>query len=174
MWYFTGKGDEGEANLFDGRRLPKSSLVFDLIGTLDEATAQIGLAVSLEGDDFVKQDLESVQDDLSKLMGVIAGAGKAVIAGRFDPVEKVQWLENHITTYSKNIDNPGAFIYAGTTVSGAAVDVARTVIRKAERLFDQWKPQDGGLDDYQAYLNRLSSFLYVLRLFVDNRAKSFT
>ena len=57
MWFFTGKGDEGEANLFDGRRLPKSAPEFEMIGILDEATAVLGLAISFSSDKQITHDL---------------------------------------------------------------------------------------------------------------------
>jgi cob(I)alamin adenosyltransferase len=167
MWFFTGKGDEGEANLFDGRRLSKSAPVFELIGTLDEATAMIGLAISFSWDDKVKDDLISVQDDLSKLMGIIAGARESAIGGRFTAAEKINWLENRIKFYGVPLDNPHSFIYAGKSSCGAAIDVARTVIRKAERLFSRLYPEEFPPSENLAYINRLSSFLFILRLFVD-------
>lgn len=172
MWFYTGKGDEGKANLFDGRRLPKSAPVFELIGALDETTAHLGLAISLSNHDQLKQDLTQVQDDLSKLMGLIAGASPAVIGDRFDVVQKLDWIENRIRLYGESLDNPHAFIYAGKTSCGAAIDIARTVARKAERIFTQLLGDDVTISGNLPYLNRLSSFLFILRLFVDNQIES--
>jgi cob(I)alamin adenosyltransferase len=172
MWFYTGKGDDGEANLFDGRRLPKSAPVFELIGALDEATAHLGLAISFSVHDQLKQDLAQIQDDLSKFMGLIAGASRAAIGDRFDITQKINWIETRIKIYGESLDNPHAFIYAGKTRCGAAIDIARTVVRKAERMFTQQLSEDDSKSENLPYLNRLSSFLFILRLFVDNQPES--
>ena len=167
MWFYTGKGDEGEANLFDGRRLPKSAPEFELIGALDEATAFIGLAISFSTDENVRNDLLSVQDDLSKFMGIVAGAEKSAIGDRFSVQGKLGWLESRIKFYGESLDNPHAFIYAGKTSCGAALDIARAVIRRAERIFVRLLSENDSSSKNLAYINRLSSFLFILRLYVD-------
>lgn len=172
MWFYTGKGDEGKANLFDGQRLPKSSLVFDLIGALDEATAHIGLAISFSDDDQIIQDLAQIQDDLSKFMGLIAGASPAAMGDRFIIAEKLNWFESRIKFYGESLDNPHAFIYAGKTKYGAAIDMARTVVRRSERIFTKLMGEDDSKSENLPYLNRLSSLLFILRLFVDNKPES--
>jgi cob(I)alamin adenosyltransferase len=172
MWFYTGKGDEGKANLFDGRRLPKSSPVFDLIGALDEATAHIGLAISFSNQGQIKQDLAQIQDDLSKLMGLIAGATPASIGDRFLVADKLDWIESRIVFYGESLDNPHAFVYAGKTRCGASLDIARTVVRRAERIFTQLMDEDDPKHSNLPYLNRLSSLLFILRLFVDDQTDS--
>lgn len=172
MWFYTGKGDEGEANLFNGHRLPKSAPVFELIGALDEATAHLGLAISFSGHDQLKQDLAQIQDDLSKLMGLIAGASPSMIGDRFVVAQKLDWIETRIRFYGESLDNPHAFIYAGRTRCGAAIDIARTVVRKAERIFTQLFGENNSETGNLPYLNRLSSFLFILRLYVDNQPES--
>lgn len=171
MRFFTGKGDEGETSLFNGDIRLKSHLVFDLIGALDEATAQLGMAISLCDDDSIKMDLTTIQNHLSKFMGIIAGASQAVIGAQYNMLKVIDWIETRIKFYGKQIDNPKGFLYAGKTQIGAAVDIARTVIRKAERVYTKLideKPRDNPSE--LVYLNRLSSFLYILRLFVDCQA----
>jgi len=172
MWFYTGKGDEGEANLFDGRRLPKSAPVFELIGALDEATAHLGLAISFSGHHQLKEDLIQIQDDLSKFMGLIAGASPSAIGDRFIIDQKLEWIETRIRYYGESLDNPHSFVYAGKTQCGAAIDIARTVVRKAERIFTMLFGEDDSKSGNLPYLNRLSSFLFILRLFVDNQSES--
>lgn len=169
MWYFSGKGDDGEANLLDDKRLPKSAPIFELIGALDEATAHIGLAISFCTDKELIQVLRLIQDDLSKFMGIIVGAGKPDTSARFDLDEKIEWIENCMNQYGSNLINPKSFNFPGATKCGSAMDISRTVIRKAERLYTQLFIDSKGPKEYQAFLNRLSSLLYVLRLHVDNQ-----
>lgn len=168
MWLFSGKGDEGSTSLFDGRKIQKSELVFELIGSLDEATAHIGLAISLCEDFEIITDLGKIQDVLSKLMGVIAGAGEAVIAGRLMMDEVLDWLENRIKYYGRDLDNPKSFIYAGKTTFGSSLDITRTVIRRCERIAVRYSKEVSSIKvEILPFINRLSSYFYTLRIFVD-------
>ena len=60
-WFFKGKGDDGTTTLKGGKRISKDEPIFDLIGTLDELSAHIGLAVSYCGDDNFRNDLKAIQ-----------------------------------------------------------------------------------------------------------------
>jgi cob(I)alamin adenosyltransferase len=168
MRYFTGKGDQGDSNLYDGRRFSKGDLVFDLIGTLDEANAYLGMAVSYCNPQKLKSDLCLTQNQLSILMGIIAGVKKDDPEKNSILVEATDWLEKMIAKYGKSINDPQGFVNAGETTLGAAIDITRTVIRRAERIAVKYFGVDGDGKKYiLAYLNRLSSFLYILRLFAD-------
>ena len=167
MWFFTGKGDGGESNLFNGRRLPKSEEIFDLIGTLDEATASIGLCISLTEEEELKKILIEIQDDLSKLMGRIAGADDKAIGSRFDLVEVLEKTERLTQEFGHHLDNPNAFIYSGKSTLGASLDICRTVIRRAEREAVRALKKSSDKKNILAYINRLSSLLFVLRLTID-------
>lgn len=169
MRFFTGKGDQGESNLFDGRRISKGDKVLELIGTLDEATANLGLAISLCLVSEFKNDLYEVQDQLSKLMGYIAGVKKTGPEVNSFLTSTTEWLEKKIGYYGKSVDNPHTFVFSGKSTFGASVDIARTVIRRAERIavifftINDWEGKE-----MLTYLNRLSSFLYVLYLYADS------
>jgi len=168
MWLYSGKGDNGSTNLFDGKKIQKDDVVFELIGTLDEATAYIGQTISFCQDKDLIQDLVKIQDILSKIMGIVAGAGDSVIAGRLNFDELLEWLEKRIHYYGKGLDNPNSFIYAGKTTLGACLDIARTSIRRCERIAVRLLNENTSINPvYLPILNRLSSFFYTVRLFVD-------
>lgn len=170
MWYFTGKGDQGDSNLFDGRRISKADLAFEVIGTLDEANAHLGLAVSLCKNPQIKVDLRIVQDQLSKLMGFIAGVKIAGLDENFFLTSATNWLEEKIKDFGNSINNPKTFLFAGESTIGAAIDISRTVIRRAERLaVRHYKVGNEHRNEILTYLNRLSSFLFILRLFIDHQ-----
>ncbi|MBM3138062.1 MAG: ATP:cob(I)alamin adenosyltransferase, partial [Chloroflexi bacterium] len=82
------------------------------------------------------------------------------------------WFESRIKFYGESLDNPHAFIYAGKTKYGAAIDMARTVVRRSERIFTKLMGEDDSKSENLPYLNRLSSLLFILRLFVDNKPES--
>lgn len=168
MWFFSGKGDQGNTRLFDGQERAKSDTVFELIGALDEATACLGLSISFCADGEMKADLAEIQDMLSKFMGLIAGAGSAVIAGRFNLDEAIGWTEKRIKYYGQGLANPSAFIYAGKSSLGAAIDLARTVIRRSERIGVRFSQEHPDFDrTFLVLLNRLSSLFFILRLHAD-------
>ena len=93
MGFFTGKGDSGQTSLPGNNRLPKSAPIFDLLGILDEATAYLGLAISLSSNPCIIADMRTIQDDLSKFMGAIAGVEKTTSGVHFDTQERISWLD---------------------------------------------------------------------------------
>ena len=168
MWYYTGKGDQGDSNLYSGRRISKGDMVLELIGTLDEANAHLGMAISLCKTSELRTDMREIQDHLSKLMGFIAGVKKVELEENSFLKSATQWLEKKMNDYGKSIRNPQAFLNAGETTFGAAIDISRTVIRRAERIaVRHFGVCEGDRKELLTYLNRLSSFLYILRLFTD-------
>ncbi len=169
MHYYSGKGDQGNSNLADGRPLSKGDLVFELIGTLDEATAQIGMAISLCEDGDLKSVFCSIQGQLSGLMGFLAGAKvKGEEMGPFLS-EALCWLEGKINAYGGSIGDHKGFLFAGRSLAGASIDIARTVVRRAERQAVRYFERvEDDKREVLAYLNRLSSLLFVLRIFIDN------
>ena len=170
MQYYTGKGDQGETNLFDGSPISKGKLVFGVIGSLDEATAHLGLAISFCEDPEIIKDLRTIQDHLSKLMGILAGVKITDLEETGFLTGAVNWLEIKIKRYGGSIENPKGFVFAGKSSAGASIDITRTVIRRAEReavIYFQ-TIEDSKLE-LLTYLNRLSSFLFVLRIFTDRQ-----
>ncbi|MCJ7623546.1 MAG: cob(I)yrinic acid a,c-diamide adenosyltransferase [Anaerolineaceae bacterium] len=167
MRYFSGKGDSGETNLFDGRKVSKDDPILELIGTTDELRAQIGLAISLTIQSDIKKTLRLVQITLSKIMGLIAGAEGSSI-GDLDIPNGIIGLEEVIDNYGHKLDPVEGFNFSGKTTSGAAIDLCRVMARKAERRALTYIRENKLLDqDIIAYLNRLSSLFYVFSLFVD-------
>jgi cob(I)alamin adenosyltransferase len=168
-WLYSGKGDQGFSSLFNGHRISKGDSVFELIGSLDEANAQIGMAISLCSNTEIRDDLRNIQNGISNLMGIIAGMEKSDENSRSTQSQLIEWLENRINHYGKPISNPQAFIFSGKTTLGAALDVARAVIRRAERIAVKYSGLENNIkSEYLAYLNRLSSLLFILRLSIDS------
>ena len=171
MWFFTGEGDKGNSSLFSGERLPKSSIEFELIGTLDEVTAFIGLIVSTSDCQEITNILKQIQQDLSHLMGIIANTNRNALAPRFNINDAISSLEEYIKRFGAELENPQGFIFSGSSITGAYMDVVRAVTRRAERVSVRMSESR---DDFEkavlVYLNRLSSLFYVLRLFVDKNS----
>lgn len=161
---YTKTGDDGTTGLLYGGRVPKDSLVMQINGAVDEAQASMGMARA-ESDAGSELDtlLVGLERDLYVLMAEVAtDASKRakLVAGvtRVTPV-MVGSLETHIDDLIERFDMPADFVVPGATRASAALDVARTVVRRAERLAVSY-PVEGSL--VGQYLNRLSDLLWAM------------
>jgi cob(I)alamin adenosyltransferase len=167
MWFFTGNGDSGNTYLFDGSKITKDNPTLELIGIIDEVNAYIGLAISSIEQVELKRDLRIIQTNLSKVMGVIAGATEPAIH-EFDIEKSTEWLEDKMTFYGRELDNPKSFTFPGKTTTGAVLDICRATTRKMERRAVGFLHENSIIEkDILTYMNRLSSLFYILRLLVD-------
>ena len=170
MTFYTSKGDDVTTNVLGEGRVAKYHARIEAVGTLDESTAALGLARAQCLDPHSCGILLEAQRDLYKLTAEVAAT--PVNAERFhfiDPA-RVTWLEEQTDMLSTLVDVPKQFILPGDSLAGAALALARTIIRRAERrvveLFDE---QEVSNPDLQRYLNRLSSLCFVLEL-LENKA----
>jgi cob(I)alamin adenosyltransferase len=167
-WFYTGKGDQGYTRLINGHRISKGDEVFELLGSLDEANAQIGMAISLCDNAETRDDLQIVQNGISRFMAIIAGVEKSDNELRSSQFQEIEWLENRAVHYGKSISQPQGFIFSGKSTLGSAIDIARTIVRRAERIAVRYYGfESSDKNEYLKYLNRLSSLLYIMRLFAD-------
>ena len=106
-------------------------------------------------------------------MGFLAGVKIADLEEGTYLTRALEWLEDKINVYGDSIEDPKGFLFAGQSSAGASIDIARTVIRRAERhaarYFETVKDHR---NEVLTYLNRLSSFLFILRLFIDHKSNS--
>jgi len=168
MWFFTGMGDSGDTTLFDGARVKKDDPILELIGAIDELNSFIGLGRSSINDEDLKTDLHFVQSSLSKMMGLIAGATEQSLFD-FNLANFLEWLESKIMLYSREILNPKEFTFPGISSTGAILDICRTTTRRVERIAVGLSSQEKKVQgDVLIVLNRLSSYLYIMRLHLEN------
>jgi cob(I)alamin adenosyltransferase len=170
MSFYTSKGDDGTTNLLGEGRVAKYHARIEAVGTLDESTAALGLARARCRDPRTRAIVLDAQRDLYKLMAEVAATPENAEKFRLIDAARVTWLEEHTDELSKQVELPKEFILPGDSVAGAALSLARAVIRRAERrvveLFDADELKN---PDLQRYLNRLSSLCFVLEL-LENQA----
>jgi cob(I)alamin adenosyltransferase len=164
---FSKKGDQGETSLLTGERVSKASLRPETYGTLDEASSALGLAKAFTKNQKILQMIEAVQDDL-----LILGAELACEEGEEKPCQidpdRTARLEGWIEELQKEVHLPRHFIHPGANSVGAAVDLGRTIIRRAERRAVALR--EAGLLEHKevhAYLNRLADYLFSLARYAD-------
>lgn len=169
MSFYTRKGDDGTTGLLGEGRVPKHDLRIEALGTLDESSAALGVARAAARDARCGPILLDVQRDLYELMAEVAATPDNAERFRFDAA-RVGWLEEQTDSLSRDVKMPDEFIVPGDTAAGAALSLARAVVRRAERRVVELS----GAGEIQSpvpqqYLNRLSSLLFVLEL-VENKA----
>lgn len=161
-----GSGDDGYTGLLGGGRIPKYHPRPEAYGTVDEASAALGLARALTGSADIAQIVEISQRDLHALMAELAAADQG--PSSLDPFEaaRVTWLEHQIELLQEKVEMPAEFVLGGDHPAGAAFDLARTIVRRAERLVAKlYHDEEIRNAELLRYLNRLSSLCFLLSLY---------
>jgi cob(I)alamin adenosyltransferase len=172
----TKTGDNGTTALMYGRRVPKNHARVEAYGAVDELNAAIGFARAATKHGFVCNNLLAIQEDLVVLMGELAVANEDLeryLKGGFSLVTpvltaKLDALVKEIE--SQNISFKG-WATPGATPDSAALDVARTVCRRAERrVCDLQTARELKNEEIIIFLNRLSDLLWLFARWVETRA----
>ena len=157
---YTRTGDQGSAGLVDGSRVSKSSLRMTAIGEVDEANAAIGVAIAALEEGPVSGQLLEIQNDLFDLGADIATPGE--VEGALRIVEsQVERLERDIDVMNTGLSPLRSFILPGGSPGVAALHLARTIVRRAERAVVALNEAEPVNARVLAYLNRLSDHLFV-------------
>ncbi len=154
---YTGRGDKGDTSFFGAPgRVSKTDPAIEVLGALDELNSLLGVCRTKVPHD-VAEFLRTLQHDLFILQAETAGAPKAM------KEEKIVRLEEKVAEIEKGLPPIKTFFVPGATESGAFLDLARTVARRAERRLVAVRESGVtvGAPALQ-YLNRLSSVLYAL------------
>jgi cob(I)alamin adenosyltransferase len=164
---YTRTGDDGTTGLVRGPRRSKSDLRVEAYGSVDEANAFIGVArVHTESMPKIDSLLSRIQNDLFDLGSDLATPGEdepgGVVSLRMTAVQ-VDWLERMIDQFNESLAPLKSFVLPGGTPLSAALHVARTVTRRAERLAVELREHEADTNgEAIKYLNRLSDLLFVL------------
>lgn len=163
MKHYTRTGDDGYTSLLGAGRVPKYAPQPEAFGTLDELNSALGLARATARAERSRELILALQRRLYHLMAELAATPET--ADRFGKTtsDDVAELERQTDELAAAIQLPQEFIIPGDTLPGAALDLARTIARRAERLVARMLHQgELGNAEILRYLNRLSSLLFVL------------
>lgn len=155
---YTRTGDDGTTGLGDGTRVAKDSLRVAAYGTVDEANSVIGLVLasaSVPAD--IAAVLTEVQHDLFELGGELCIPGYSAITDAF-----IERLETELDRLNKDLPALQDFILPGGGQAAAACHLARTVVRRAERMSVTLAAEENVRNEVIRYLNRLSDLLFVV------------
>ena len=174
MKIYTRSGDEGDTGLFGGGRVPKSHIRVEAYGTVDELNASLGVAAVAVADEEIRSKLGRVQQDLFNLGSSLAtpgaedGSTKVVIPRL--PLSRIQEMEGWIDSSIEETPPLTNFIIPGGSEGAAALHLARTVCRRAERAVVRLAGEEATDPGVVRYLNRLSDLLFVLARLENHRA----
>jgi len=160
-----GSGDDGYTGLLGKGRVPKYHPRPDAYGTVDEASAALGLARSLTKNTQIAGIARTIQRDLYVVMTELAASDET--SNRFKPLDagRVGWLEEQIEVLEEEVTLPDEFVLGGDAPASAAFDLARTVVRRAERLVAKlYHEKEVRNIELLRYLNRLSSLCFLLSM----------
>jgi len=167
MKTFNKRGDQGETSLLYGGRVPKSDPRCEAYGTIDEAVSALGLARAASSNERTRDIVHRIQGELFIVGAELATAGEDYdkLAARNVVVtdELVDRLERLIDELEAETPMPKEFIIPGATPASAALDLARTIIRRAERRAAELR-NNGLLVNERVlhYLNRLADLVFTL------------
>lgn len=171
MKLYTRSGDAGETSYFDGTRVRKDDPRLAAYGDVDELNAWLGFVRASKVDPAVDAELDRIQRDLFAVGAQLADPGEKLAARVSKAVigdDDVARLEQLIDRFDGEAPPLRRFVLSGGTPAGAALHVARTVCRRAERGIVSLAPAADPV--LLRYINRLSDLLFALARAVNHRA----
>ncbi len=168
----TRRGDSGDTGLLYGGRVRKTDARVDAYGSGDEAVSALGLARSLCADERVTSWIHEIQREMFTVNAELATAADSrhLLETHFPTItiENTARLDSLLHELETEVSLPKSFIIPGGSAGSAAIDVARTIVRRTERaavaLIDSGELQN---PEVATYLNRLSDVLFMLARYED-------
>lgn len=170
---YTRTGDDGTTGLVDGSRAPKDALRMAAIGDVDEANSAIGAAALHAGGEMLAR-IRTIQNDLFDLGADLATPGEDFTPGEMAlriVARQIERLESEIDAMNAGMPPLTSFILPGGTPLGAALHMARSITRRAERCAVTAAHNVSLNPLALAYLNRLSDWLFVAARYANGEGR---
>lgn len=160
---YTKTGDKGQTSLVGGARVSKDSPRVECYGTIDEANSMLGLAYAQTDRAYIRTTLHTIQGRLFSLGAELASDEKGLekLKGTISE-EDVAFLEGVVDTCTQTTGKQTHFVIPGVDPCSAALHVARTIVRRAERHIVTLSQQVPVRQVVSRYVNRLSDAIYAL------------
>jgi cob(I)alamin adenosyltransferase len=171
MKIYTRRGDDGSTGLLGQGRVLKSAPRVEAYGSVDELNAALGVARAQDGNGWLAASLDSIQNRLFTVGAELASTTPEAL-GKVERIDgaAVTWLESEIDRLEADLAPLTQFIVPGGTALAAALHVARTVCRRAERRVVALAQNDTVSPEVVRYLNRLADLLFVMARWANHRA----
>jgi cob(I)alamin adenosyltransferase len=174
----TKTGDEGETSLMYGRRVPKTDARVEAYGSVDELNSALGLARASATDRFLSEQILGIQKELVTVMGELATASEDLERYQKDGFQlTTASMTDRLTAVVDDLEKNrlGKFkgwATPGETMGSAALDLARTTCRRAERRVASLMAEDSKFNrEILRYLNRLSDVCWLLARYAERRGE---
>ena len=167
---YTRKGDAGETSLYGPKRVPKYDPLVEAYGTIDELNSLLGVIISGSKDKVLRSSLGSIQRLLFVASGDAASEFGPSKVPRISPADTVR-LEEKIDELISRLPKLSNFILPGGTRSGAEIQLARAVCRRAERRLVAASKSYKLNPALIPFFNRLSSYLFNLSRYENKKAR---
>ena len=165
--YFTGVGDRGDTGLLGNARVSKGDVLIEAIGSVDELNGWVGLSIFYIRDDSARRVLRVVQNELFVIGASLAIPGTEKMAKATLGDDAIIRLEDAIKRFGGKMPDLKEFVVPGGCEGSVHLHVARSVARRAERMVVAASSKHQVDKKTLAYLNRLSSLLFVLALYLN-------
>lgn len=167
MGISTKKGDSGYTSLLRGERVPKHHLVIEAGGSLDEANSLLGLARASSKERRIKRIILQVQKNLFTMGAEFSASGGGRNSSKKGITEQdIKWLERLVEEFEESLALPPGFVAFGQKEGSSQLDVARTSVRKVERMATRMKSENMIANPcILKYLNRLSDLIFLMACF---------
>jgi cob(I)alamin adenosyltransferase len=167
---YTRTGDGGLTRLFTGEQVAKDEARMEALGCIDELVAFLGLARPEVEHPEIRSRLTAIQSELYLILGDVASSAEGTPVVTKLPDDAIDILESVIDAYVSKLPPLRDFVMPGETRASAALHVARTVCRRAERRVVAVARSFPLGERIPAYLNRLSDLLFVMGRVVDHES----
>jgi ATP:cob(I)alamin adenosyltransferase len=159
---YTRTGDKGTTGLFGSSRASKNDVRVEAYGTIDEAMSSIGYAYSIMDDEPVREILHNVEQRLFMLGAELASdeKGLSMLQDKISVMD-IEDLEAACNEYLEIVGKQKEFVLPGKNPTSAALHIARTVVRRAERQIVTCNLDYGVRPEVLKYVNRLSDALFI-------------
>lgn len=160
---YTKTGDEGKTALLGGSRVSKNDIKVECYGTFDEVNAALGVVRALTKNEDIKNTIYTAQKKLFLISAELASddRGKQMLSEKLTK-EDIKTVENTIDSYTENLEPLRQFVVPGDNEVSSFIHVARTVVRRAERVLVALKEVEDVRSEIKQYTNRLSDLLFTL------------
>ena len=174
MRIYTRTGDDGETGLFGGGRVAKDNARVAAYGDVDELNSALGVARAMEPGAMFDPELEAIQRDLFAIGGHLATPDPEKVRAALEKANlsssRIQEFETAMDAADTELPPLRAFVLPAGTSKAAALHLARTVCRRAERSVVSLARQQPVPELFLVYLNRLSDYLFTLARLANLRA----
>jgi len=167
MAIYTRKGDKGKTALFSGKKVWKSDLRIEVLGTIDELNSVIGVVLSIKHQILsIKQELLKIQNDLFEIGSGISNPKYSILNTEYYS-GRIKNFENMIDSLGIKTPKINSFILPGGGGIGAMLHLARAVCRRLERRVVELNNKRKINNEIIIYLNRLSDLLFTMARFAN-------